>query len=70
MEELVYCEFCNDFVEYDIKIEKKKENINGIEITYDKKRTYCKECKKEIFVNDVMDKNILKLQRLYRKNSE
>lgn len=66
MKELVFCEFCNDFVEYDVKIEKKKENINGIEVIYNKKRTYCKDCKKEIFVNNVIDENVLELQRIYR----
>ena len=64
--DMVLCEFCNDFVKYDIKIEKKKENIDGIEVVYNKKRTYCKECKQEIFVNKILDENVLELQRVYR----
>lgn len=66
MKENVFCEFCNDFVEYNISIEKKKENIDKIEVIYNKKRTYCKKCKNEIFVNEILNENVLELQKIYR----
>ena len=62
-----YCEFCNDFIEYDEKIVKDKRIIDGIEVEYKKIKTYCKECKNEIFVNEILDKNVLELQRVYRE---
>ncbi len=62
-----YCEFCNDFVEYEKKLVKEKRVIDGIEVEYKKIKTYCKECKNEIFVNEVLDKNVLELQRVYRE---
>ena len=62
-----YCEFCNDFVEYEKKLVKEKRIIDGIEVEYKKIKTYCKECKNEIFVNEVLDKNVLELQRVYRE---
>jgi len=61
-----YCEFCNDFCEYEKKMVKTKTVIGGIEVVYNKTKTYCKECKNEIFVNEVLDKNVLELQRIYR----
>lgn len=62
-----YCEFCNDFLEYDIKIVKEKKEINGLEIKYYKKKTYCKKCGNEILVNDILDENVLTLQKEYRE---
>lgn len=62
-----YCEFCNDFLEYEKKLVKTKTVIDGVEVVYYKTKTYCKECKNEIFVNEILDKNILELQRVYRE---
>ena len=62
-----YCEFCDDFVEYDVKLVKTKVDVDSIEVLYNKKKTYCKKCKNEIFVNDVLDKNVLELQKVYRE---
>lgn len=61
-----YCEFCNDFEKFSIKTELVKENVNGIEVEYEKERTYCTKCKNEIFVNEVMDNNVLTMQKIYR----
>lgn len=62
-----YCEFCNDFLEYEKKLVKTNVIIDGVEVVYYKTKTYCIKCKNEIFVNEVLDKNILELQRVYRE---
>lgn len=62
-----YCEFCNDFLEYDIKLMKEKERINNVEVKYYKKKTYCKKCGNEIFVNSILDENVMMLQKAYRE---
>lgn len=62
-----YCEFCNDFEEYEKRVIKEKTIIDKEEFVYNKIKTYCKKCKNEIFVNEVLDKNVLELQRVYRE---
>lgn len=64
-----YCEFCNDFEKFNIKTEFVKETVNGIEVKYKKERTYCAKCKNEMFVNEVMDNNVLPMQKIYRENA-
>lgn len=64
-----YCEFCNDFEKFNIETEFVKEPVNGIEVKYKKERTYCAKCKNEIFVNEVMDNNVLSMQKTYREKA-
>lgn len=62
-----YCEFCNDILEYEVKLVKAKEVVDGVTVSYYKERAYCKKCKNEILVSEILDENVLRLQEEYRK---
>ena len=64
---LGFCEKCRDMVEYYIEEKEMTKNIKGKEIKYKGKITYCYECKSEIFVAEIRDYNLMKLDEAFRK---
>ena len=61
-----FCPACRDDVEYEVKETKLNKVIKGIEISYDYKEAYCKECGEELLVKDLRDENLLKMNNAYR----
>ena len=62
-----YCENCNKLVDYYTKETETTENIKGKEYKYLAIKGYCKICNNEISANDLLDKNIERLDEVYRK---
>ncbi|MEG1705273.1 MAG: DUF4065 domain-containing protein [Clostridia bacterium] len=62
------CEYCMDFVEYNIKEEETSICVKGKKYKYMEKHCYCNICNNEINVNEVMDENIKSIDEVYRKN--
>ncbi len=64
---LKFCVECRDMVEYYIEEEVMTKNIKGKEIKYVGKIAFCSECKNEIFVAEIRDYNLMKLDEAFRK---
>lgn len=61
-----FCEKCRDVVEYSTKEITKSKNIKGKEVTYVGKEAHCNECGGEIFVAEIRDYNLQKLDEAFR----
>ena len=62
-----FCENCRDMVNYRIKAISKKKTDKGKAIHYIGKEAYCEVCKEEIFVSEIRDDNLLRLDAAYRE---
>lgn len=65
---LAFCEDCHNMVEYTVTEEEKTKKIKGKKVFYIGKEAYCKECGSNIFVQNVRDYNLKKLDESYRKS--
>lgn len=65
---LGFCEKCHDMVEYSVKTEQKSKEIKGKKIKYEGKGAYCDKCGANIFVAEIRDYNLEKLDEAYRKS--
>lgn len=64
---LGFCEECRDMVECHIKEKRMIKNIRDKEIEYIGKLVYCDKCGSEIFISEIRDYNLLKLDDAFRK---
>lgn len=64
---LGFCEECRDMVNYHTKEKRMTKNIKGKEIEYMGKVAYCDECESEMFVAEIRDYNLMKLDEAFRK---
>jgi len=62
-----FCEQCHDMVDYYVKKDQKSKEIKGEEITYIGKEAYCNNCDENIFIAEIRDYNLEKLDEEYRK---
>jgi putative zinc finger/helix-turn-helix YgiT family protein len=62
-----FCEQCHDIVNCDIKEEFKIKNIKGKKIEYKGKEAYCNKCGSNVFIAEIRDHNLKKLDDAYRK---
>lgn len=62
-----FCENCRDMVNYNMKIVNMNKTIKGKTIHYIGKEAYCEVCKEEIFVSEIRDENLMRLDEAYRK---
>lgn len=67
---LVLCEFCRDMVKYSTKDVSKVTVIRGKQYHYVGKEANCEECKSEIFVPNIHDYNLEKLDHAYRQQEQ
>lgn len=73
MEKIVFCENCLKDVEFEIRQEIIKVDMNDISFTYGANIPYCKECGEELSVPEINDLNIIrayKAQKEALENSE
>lgn len=63
---LPFCEHCEDIVEVEEKEVQKQKTIKGMDITYMGKEGYCKECGSILFVPEIHDYNLKKINEAYR----
>lgn len=67
---LGFCEKCRDMVEYYVREKVMTKNIKGKEVNYKGKVAYCDECKSEIFVAEIRDYNLMKLDEAFREEED
>ena len=53
------CVQCREYVEYEIEEVEQRTVIKKEEIIYKEKVAYCKECKEEVWVEELEEQNIL-----------
>lgn len=62
---LGFCEGCRDYVEYSIVEERMGKNIKGNKVYYRAEKAICNECDKEIFIGEVRDRNLKRLEKAF-----
>ena len=65
-----FCENCRDIVEFSVREEAITKVIKGKEITYKSKVAFCNECGEEIFVGEIRDQNLKRLDIAYREHEQ
>lgn len=64
-----FCENCRKVNEYFIKEENLSGSLKGNIYSYKGKKAYCKKCHKVVFVHEINDYNLYKLNESYRKKN-
>ncbi len=64
-----FCPECRKDVEYQIKELVEKKEVRGLEFEYTAKRAYCNECESEIFIPELHDQNLKKIDAAYREKA-
>ncbi|MFW6028887.1 MAG: type II TA system antitoxin MqsA family protein [Halanaerobiales bacterium] len=67
---LGFCEQCHDMVKCYVKEKKKSKEIKGKEITYIGKEAYCNKCDENVFITEIRDHNLKKLDKAYRVSED
>lgn len=67
---LGFCEKCYDMVNCSVEKEQKSKEIKGKKIEYQGKEAYCNDCGTKIFIADIRDYNLKKLDEAYRKSED
>ncbi len=67
MVDTIYCEKCDDFVEYEVKRKDEIYTVKGEEIEIESKVAYCQECGEEIFHEELDKENQRKFFDIYRE---
>ena len=65
----IYCPECRREVEYEIENSVEKKEVRGLEFEYSAERAYCNECGSEIFIPELHDKNLQKINNAYREKA-
>lgn len=65
-----FCEQCHDIVECNVKEKQKSKKIKGKKINYMGKEAYCNECNDKVFIAEIRDYNLKKLDETYRKSED
>lgn len=63
----VYCDFCDEDMEYKTISKKETININGIDVTFSKIENYCVDCNNEVYVEKDNIINVKNANIAYRK---
>lgn len=70
IDEIVYCENCQKDVEFEIKNETIKIDLEDIVFSYEALVPYCKECGKEVSVPELNDLNIIRAYKAQKEKLE
>jgi len=65
-----FCPECRKDVKYQIKELVEKKEVRGLEFEYTAERAYCNECESEIFIPELHDQNLKKIDAAYREKAE
>lgn len=65
---LAFCEVCRDMLEYVVNEVNKTKKIKGKKVTYKGEEAYCKECGSNVFVQEIRDFNLKRLEEAYRRS--
>lgn len=63
----VYCEHCDEYVDYTTEISEMIEEIDSYGIKYTGVKTNCKICGERVYVDEIEDRNREKINAQYRK---
>ena len=63
-----FCDECRDMVKYTIGTREGSSEVKGGEVKYTEKIALCKECGKEIFISEIMDENLIAIDKAYRSD--
>jgi len=64
-----FCPECRKEVEYQIKESVEKKEVRGLEFEYTAERAYCNECGSKIFIPEIHDQNLQKIDHAYREKA-
>jgi len=64
-----FCPECRKDVEYQIEDSVEKKEVRGMEFEYTAERAYCNKCGEEIFIPELHDKNLQKIDNAYREKA-
>ena len=67
LREQIFCSECRKDVEYQIKNLVEEKKVRGLEFEYTAERAYCNKCGSEIFISELHDKNLKKIDNAYRE---
>jgi len=65
-----FCPECRKEVDYKIKNLVEEKKVRGLEFEYTAERAYCNKCGKEIFISELHDRNLEKINNAYREKSD
>lgn len=65
----IFCPECRKDVEYQIEDSVEKKEVRSLEFEYTAERAYCKDCGSEIFIPELHDKNLQKIDNAYREKA-
>ncbi|TDO94150.1 hypothetical protein DFR79_104116 [Halanaerobium saccharolyticum] len=61
-----FCPECRKEVEYHIEKLVEKKEVRGLEFEYEAERAYCNECGSEIFISELHDQNLKRIDKAYK----
>jgi len=64
-----FCPECRKNVKYQIEDSVEKKEVRGLEFEYTAERAYCNNCGEEIFIPELHDKNLQKIDNAYREEA-
>ena len=64
-----FCPECRKDVEYRVEDSVEKKEVRGLEFEYTAERAYCNECESEIFIPELHDQNLQKIDNAYREKA-
>lgn len=65
-----FCDECRDMVKYKINTREGLSEVKGEEVKYIEKIANCNECSREIFISEIMDENLIAIDRAYRRDKD
>ena len=64
-----FCPECRKNVKYQIEELVEKKEVRGLEFEYTAERAYCTECGDEIFISELHDQNLQRIDDAYREKA-
>ena len=64
-----FCEQCRNMKEYSLSKRIKNKNIKEIEIVFEEILTHCNNCGGEVFIHEIRDLNLQKMEEEYNKKT-
>lgn len=65
-----FCPECRKEVDYKIKNRVEEKKVRGLEFEYTAERAYCTECGKVIYISELHDHNLEKIDNAYREKAD
>lgn len=60
-----FCEVCGKTVEASIRVVEGRKTIRGKEIVYEKKEAHCDQCGQPVFITELRDENLDRLEAAF-----